>query len=214
MMLFDDSLPRVNGKVRLLHAVPDGPNVDVYFNGKLIYSNLAFGTITKYIQMPPDKYKVQLYKAGTKSRPLITESFEVQANGVYTIAITYENGEISFFVLDDTHSINNPLLSSVRFINLSPDSPLLSLRLPENIVLFDEASYLETNEYYPISPGIYNFLVVSDDGLFSKYISNIRLRRSQFITIYIIGLFNKRPQVGYILVEDDMMKNTRLIFNA
>ena len=214
MMLFDDSLPRVNGKVRLLHAIPDGPNVDVYFNGKLIYSNLAFGTITKYMLMPADKYKIQLFAVGTKSRPLITESFEVQANGVYTIAITYENGEISFFVLDDTHSINNPLLSSVRFINLSPDSPLLSLRLPENIVLFDDASYLETNEYYPISPGIYNFLVVSDDGLFSKYISNIRLRRSQFITIYIIGLFNKRPQVGYILVEDDMMKNTRLIFNA
>lgn len=214
MMLFDDSLPRVNGKVRLLHAIPDGPNVDVYFNGKLIYSNLAFGTITEYISIPADKYKVQLYKAGTKSRPLITEPSEVQPNGVYTIAVTYENGEISFFVLDDTHNITNPLLSSVRFINLSPDSPLLSLRLPENVALFDEVSYLETNEYYPISPGIYNFLVVSDDGSFAKYISNIRLRKAQFITIYIIGLFNKRPQIGYVLVQDDTMKNTRLILNA
>ena len=80
MMLFDDSLPRVNGKVRLLHAIPDGPNVDVYFNERLIYSNLAFGTITEYMQMSANKYKVQLYKAGTKSRPLITEPFEIQPN--------------------------------------------------------------------------------------------------------------------------------------
>lgn len=213
MMLFDDSLPRVNGKVRLMHAIPNGPDVDVYANGKLIYSGLSFGTVTEYITMSANQYRVQLYKAGTKSRPLITETLNIEPNGVYTLAITYENGEISFFVLDDTHSVKNPLLSSVRFINLSPDSQLLSLRLPENIVLFDEVAYLETNEYYPISPGIYNFIVITADGSFSKYISNVRLRRSQFITIYIIGLFNKSPQVGYILVQDDIMKNTRLIIN-
>ena len=57
-------------------------------------------------------------------------------------------------------------------------------------------------------------MVVSDDGSFAKYISNIRLRKAQFITIYIIGLFNKRPQIGYVLVQDDTMKNTRLILNA
>lgn len=214
MILFDDSLPRLSGKIRLMHAVPDAPNVDVYSNGKLLYSNLGFGSITNYLNLPAEKYNIQLYKTGTKSRPLITEPFEIKPNGVYTISVTYENNEISFFDLDDTHSISNPLLSSVRFINLSPNSQLLSLRLPENIVLFNEVSYLETNEYYPISPGIYNFVVVSADGSFEKYISNVKLRRSQFITIYIIGLFNKRPQVGYILVQDDMMKNTRLIFNA
>ena len=214
MVLFDDSLPRLSGKIRLMHAVPDAPNVDVYSNGKLIYSNLGFGSITDYLNLPAENYRIQLYKTGTKSRPLITEAFKVEPNGVYTIAVTYENNEISFFVLDDTHSVSNPLLSSVRFINLSPDSPLLSLRLPDNTVLFNETSYLETNDYYPMSPGIYNFIVISADGAFEKYISNVRLRKSQFITIYIIGLFNKSPQIGYILVRDDIMKNTRLILNA
>lgn len=214
MVLFDDSLLRVNGKIRLMHAIADAPNVDVYCNGKLIYPNLSFGNITEYLTIPVDKCKIELYKTGTKSRPLMTEILYLKPNGIYTIAFTYQNGEIFFFVLGDGHNINNPLLSSVRFINLSIDSPLLSLRLPENIVLFDEVSYLETNEYYPISPGIYNFVVVSNDNSFLKYINNVILDKSQFITIYIIGLFNKRPQPGYILVNDGIFKNTRLILNA
>ena len=49
MYMFRDSLPRVDGKIRLLHAIPDAPSVDIYANGKLIYSNLSFGKVTDYI---------------------------------------------------------------------------------------------------------------------------------------------------------------------
>ncbi len=202
MILFDDVISTMNGRIRLLHAVPNAPAVDVYANGKLLYKNLAFGQVTDYIDVPVGKYKIQLYKAGNKNNLFITENYEVGMNSVSTVAVTYANNEISFFVLDDTVKDAKSFLSSVRFINLSPDSKLLSLRLPENKVLFDEVSYLETNEYYPLSAGIYNFVLINSDGSFEKYISNIGLEKGVYITIYIIGLFKGNPRVGYILVKD------------
>ena len=40
---FLSSLPRVNSNIRILHAVAKAPNIDLYVNGSLIVSNLAFG---------------------------------------------------------------------------------------------------------------------------------------------------------------------------
>ena len=202
MILFDDNFPRIDGKIRLMHAIPDAPLVDVYANGKLLYKNLAFADVTKYINVPAGTYEIQLYRSGEKNNLLITESYQVIADSVSTIAVTYANNEISFFVLDDSHGICMPEFASVRFINLSPDSELLTLRLPENKVLFNEVSYLETNEYYPLSAGIYNFIVINADSTFEKYISNIHLKNGTFITIYIIGLFKGKPNAGYILLKD------------
>lgn len=209
MYLFRDSLPKVNANIRFLHAIPDAPNVDIYLNNKLIYSNIAFGSITKYISVAPQTYNVQLYKSGTSSKPLISETIEVLPNSISTLNVTYEDKMIAFFTIDDTHPKSNPLLSFVRFINLAPTAPLLSLRLPEGLVLFDEASYLETNDYYPTSPALYNFVVSTSDGEFEKYINNIDLKKDMYITIYMIGLYNEKPPLGYILVTDGLKQNNK-----
>lgn len=207
MFLFRDSLPKIKGYIRFIHATPDAPSIDVYLNNKLIYSNLSFGNITNYIAVTPETYSVKLFKTGTTEKPLITESLPVTPNSASTINITFENNEIAFFTIDDTHTTSNSLLSYVRFINLAPTAPLLSLSLPNGEVLFNQASYLETNDYYPISPGIYNFIVSTSDGNFSKYISDLKLTKDLYITIYMIGLYNKRPPLGYILVKDGINKN-------
>ena len=207
MFLFRDSLPTIKGYVRFIHATPDAPSIDIYLNDRLVYSNLSFANITNYIAITPETYSVKLVKAGTNEKPLITESLQITPNSASTINITFENNEIAFFTMDDTTTTSNSLLSYVRFINLAPTSPLLSLSIPNGEVLFNEASYLETNDYYPLSPGIYNFIVSTADGNFEKYISDLKLKKNLFITIYMIGLYNKKPPLGYILVKDGVSKS-------
>lgn len=203
MYMFRDSLPRVDGRVRFLHATPDAPNVDIYANEKLVYSNLPFGKITDYISITPGTYNIKIYKTGTTNKELFSDPTDITPNSIMTVAVTYQNDQIGYFTIDDSHiPESNPLLSFIRFINISPNAPLLSLSLPTDIVLFNQASYLETNNYYPISPGIYNFIVSSSDGNFNKYISDVNLTKNIFITIYIIGFYNSSPPLGYILVKD------------
>ncbi|MDR5586584.1 MULTISPECIES: DUF4397 domain-containing protein [Clostridium] len=201
MFLFRNSLPDIESNVRFIHAIPESLSVDIYANDKPLYSNISFGEVSNYINIAPGKYDIKLYKAYTYDTPLISKTIEILPLSYSTINITYENKEVAFFKLDDGEFEANPLLSYVRFINLSPNLSGISLSLPDGPLLFDEIPYLETTDYYPVSPGIYNF-VVSDKNNFSKFISNINLEKNMFITIYIVGIFNDTPRIGYILTKD------------
>ena len=54
-----------------------------------------------------------------------------------------------------------------------------------------------------LSSGIYNLQVtVASDQSITKYIRNISFDNGKFYTIYIIGLFNDTPQLGYLLTVD------------
>jgi hypothetical protein len=39
-------------RIRVVHASPDAPNVDVWVNGAVAVSNLAFNDATDYIALP------------------------------------------------------------------------------------------------------------------------------------------------------------------
>ena len=203
MERFSKSLPRVEPSVRILHAVPKAPNVDVYLNGSLLTSNLAFGKISKYTVLSPGEYEFQLFRAGTYDKPLLTQTVQLIANANYTVSIvTLANALYLFRLKDD----NVPVTKSqafLRFINLSSNAPLLSLALPNGVTLFNEAEYLETTGYYQLSAGIYNFeVLLGSSQITTKYIKNITLDSGVFYTIYIIGLFNDKPPLGYLFVED------------
>lgn len=206
MFLFRNSFPDIKSKIRFLHAIPDSINVDIYANDSLLYSNLAFGQITNYITISPGKYNIKLYKAFTNDVPILSQELEITPLSNSTININYDGKKLSLLKLEDAETEYNPSLSYVRFINLSPNSSSLSLALPNGPFLFDEIPYLDTTEYYPVSPGIYNF-AISDKNNFNNFISNIDLKKDMFITIYILGLLNNSPRIGYILAKDEHKKN-------
>ena len=203
MEQFSKSLPRIETSVRILHAVPNAPNVDIYLNGSLIASNLAFGKISEYMQISPGEYEFQLYPTGTYDKPLLSQNIQLISNSNYTVSIVTLANNLFLFRLKDDNVPSSKSQSLLRFINLSSNAPLLSLALPNGVTLFNEAEYLETTGYYQLSPGIYNFeILLGSSQITTKYINNITLDGGKFYTIYIIGLFKDKPPLGYLCVED------------
>ncbi|MEN8077849.1 DUF4397 domain-containing protein [Clostridioides difficile] len=203
MEQFSKSLPRVDTNVRIIHAVPNAPNVDVYVNGSLLTSNLAFGKISKYTTLTSDEYEFQLFITGTYDKPLLSQTIPLITNSNYTVSIVTLANNLFLFRLKDDNVPLNKSQAFLRFINLSSNAPLLSLSLPNSIVLFNGAEYLETTGYYQLSSGIYNFeVLLGSSEITSKYIKNITLDSGKFYTIYIIGLFNGKPPLGYLFVDD------------
>lgn len=200
---FINSLPRVNSNIRVLHAVAKAPNIDLYVNGSLIISNLAFGKISNYTVLTPGEYKFQIYRSGTYDKPLLSQNIDLVPNANYTISIVNLSNNLYFFKLKDDNVPLTITQTFLRFINLSPNAPLLSLGLPNGTVLFNGVEYLETTGYYQLSSGIYNFeVLLGSSEITAKYIKNITLDIGKFYTIYIIGLFNDKPPLGYLFVED------------
>jgi len=199
-----DTLPNLKGYLRLLHATVGIGNVDIYGNGILLAVNLIFGNVTPYIELPPDKYKIQIYKAGTYDTPLLTQNVEIIPKSRITVSAVLLANTLNLFILKDSTTANLKDLTFLRFINLSANSPLLTLSLPNENSLFDGVEYLETTGYYPLSAGIYDFLLSTTGAPVVKdIISNIKLIESKFHTIFIIGSFNSEPTLSYLLTEDD-----------
>lgn len=208
MFMFRDTLPKMEGYIRFINSCPDnasGQGFDIYVDDKKVLSDFKFGSVTAYLTYLPGNRNVKVYSAGTTEKPLSDETYEISPLSTSTIAIANDGSEFLTFSLDDS-MVSNPMFAYVRFINLSPEHKLLNLSLPGGSKsLFDETSYLEETNYYPVSPGIYNF-VVSDNGNFSKFISNVNLTEDMYITIYIIGSDDSDPQIGYVLLKDGMSR--------
>ncbi|MDV4150048.1 DUF4397 domain-containing protein [Clostridium sp. AL.422] len=202
-MLFRQNLPNLQSKIRFLHAVPGVPTVDVYLNGNQMGKDLAFSDLTCYENIAPGSYEVQLFKTGTYDQPLITSNIDIRPNTSLTVNIVTSGGGFGILTLNDASGKDQLVNSYLRFINLSPNTPLISLSLPNNMTLFENVEYLETTGYYNLSPAIYDFRVgfSAFAGLY-KYINDKTLKNGKFYTIYIIGLLNKKPQIGYLIVED------------
>lgn len=195
--------PDVNSSIRILHAIPNAPNVDVYANGNLIVSNLSFSSISKYLELAPGTYELQLYRSGFYDTPLATSSVQLAPSVNYTVSAVTLNG-IFLFKLRDAAIAVSPDSTYIRFMNLSKTAPLLNLNLPNGTQLFNSVEYLETTGYYTTSPGIYNFVVeISGGTVVNKNIKNLTLEGGKLYTIYVLGVFNGKPQLGSLFVEDE-----------
>ena len=48
--------------VRVFHASPNAPAVDIYVNGSLVFENLSYKEFTEYVPLPMGEYNVQVYQ--------------------------------------------------------------------------------------------------------------------------------------------------------
>lgn len=203
MNLFRATLPDLQCSIRILHALPKTGPIDAYANGEPIAKGLSFGKYSPYLQLDSGSYEIQLYPAGLYDKPILTQTIDLVPRSASTISVVTLDDTISLFILNDSNSGHNIANSFVRFINLSPNSPLLTLALSNASPIFTNVEYVETTGYYPLSPGIYNFRVtLATTESISKFISELRLVNGHFYTIYIIGLFNDTPQLGYLVLSD------------
>lgn len=107
--------------VRVFHAAPQAPNVDVYVNDQMVFSNLAFGDFTRYVYLDEGEYNVSVYLAGQKDRPVINQMVDVPSQQIFTIAATGNLDNLGLLVIPDKVSKSpSQNYSSVRVIHLSP----------------------------------------------------------------------------------------------
>lgn len=203
MFLLRADVPNLSSKIRFIHAVPGAAAVDIYGNGTLLASNCKFGDLTNYVNLAPDTYLIEVFPTGTYDTPILSENIDLSPSTAYTVSIITSNSKLSLFTLKDAGSKANTDISFLRFINLSPNSPLLSLALRSGDILFNQVEYLETTGYYPLSPGIYDFtLSFSGATVVNKTLNQVSLQPGEFQTLYVIGLLEGEPQLGFILAKD------------
>ena len=173
--------------VRVFHAAPQAPNVDVYVNDQMVFSNLAFGDFTRYVYLDEGEYNVSVYLAGQKDRPVINQMVDMPSQQIFTIAATGNLDNLGLLVIPDKVSKSpSQNYSSVRVIHLSPNAPGVDI-LVDGDTLFEDISFGEGTDYVDLNPGTYNVNVVLNTDKSVVLPLKVTLNPDKIYTIYIIG---------------------------
>src|SRR5699024_9961842 len=173
--------------VRVFHAAPQAPNVDVYVNDQMVFSNLAFGDFTRYVYLDEGEYNVSVYLAGQKDRPVINQMVDVPSQQIFTIAATGNLDNLGLLVIPDKVSKSpSQNYSSVKVIHLSPNAPRVDILVEVN-KLFADISFIEETDYVNLNTRTYNVNVVLNTDKSVVLQIKITLNPDKIYTIYIIG---------------------------
>ena len=136
--------------VRVLHASPDAPAVDVYLDDTIVgaLTNVPFGTISGYLQVPAGDHNVKVYATGSTTDPVIDADVTVATGAKYTIAATNAVASIEAQVLQDEPAPDCDS-ASVRVVHFSADAPAVDVATAGS----DPADAVVKNLEYPDATG-------------------------------------------------------------
>lgn len=193
------------GYVRVMHTVPNAPNVDIYVDDEMIIDNLAYGDFTDYLPVQEGNYKVTLYVAGTQDNPIVANMLPVEPDVMLTVAAVGTPDNISLLSITDGGSDIIPGKAMVRFIHLSPDAPAVDITLQDGTVIFPNVAFKQITPYIAADPMELTLQVRpagSSDIVLE--IPNVPLTEDSLNTIYAVGLLQGDPQLEVLLTMDEI----------
>lgn len=147
--------------VRVLHASPDAPAVDVYANGGEILSDVPFGVISEYLQVPAGSYQIQVFAAGADpaaDTAVIDATLDFAAGTQTTVAATDKLANITPQVIADAPA---PVAdqAQVRIVHLSADAPAVDVAPDGAEPIVSNLAYPAATDYLTVPAGAYDLEV-------------------------------------------------------
>jgi hypothetical protein len=153
--------------LRVVHASPDAPNVDVYLDGKRVLSDVPFGTLSGFLDVPPGTYEATITAAGDPDTVAFEGEVTLEPDTDYTVTALGELTEETFEPLVTVED-DSPLKDDearVRLIHASPDAPAVDVTVGDGeTTLFDDVSFGEASDYVTVAAGDYDLEVRPADG--------------------------------------------------
>jgi hypothetical protein len=182
-------------RVRVVHASPDAPAVDVWVNGAVAFSNAPFQGITDYAELEPGTYNVQVTPTGATEPVVINADLELATMTDYTVVAVGQLAAIEPLVLVDNNSAPAAGKAHVRFVHASPDAPNVDIAVADGgPVLFGDIPFKGVGDYLPVDAGTYDLearLAGTDTVALS--VPGVALADGTVYTIFAMGLAGGEP---------------------
>jgi hypothetical protein len=150
-----------NAMVRVLHASPDAPAVDIWVDGAKTLSNVPFKTLSSYLSLPAGSHKILVVATGTTSPAVIDATPKFEAGKKYTVAAIGFLADIKPAVfVDNGKAVDGS--AKLRVVHLSPDAPAVDVALKGQAPADAPVKNLEFPDatgYLTLPPASYDFEV-------------------------------------------------------
>jgi Domain of unknown function (DUF4397) len=148
-------------RVRVAHFSPDAPNVDVYVNGDRVLSDVAYKTVSDYLELPAGSYDLAVRPAGAAatSDPVVEATAEVEAGQAYTVAAVGALADIALEIFTDDLSAPGAGKAKVRVIHAAPEVPAVDVAVEGGPTLFEAVEFPSATDYAEVDAGTYTIQV-------------------------------------------------------
>lgn len=213
----------LSSRIRILHASPDAPAVDVYANGDKIASGIKYKQVTPYLEVPAGAYQVEIKAAGTDD-VLLAAELDVEASKSYTVAAAGMLEELQVVVMEDGTAVEEGK-GYVRVAHLSPGTPAIDVVEVRGAAIFTNLMFTDVSPYVALKPDVYDLEIkpagVSKDKLDNKNkldkldklkmkpkklspieLRDVKITEGGVITLVAVGIGNETSPLEIILLAD------------
>jgi hypothetical protein len=176
--------------LRVLHAVPKGPKVDIFVDSKKMIDDVAYsGDPTKYVRLPAGIHRFSVVENYPR-RVLFTTTRRIRLDRFYTLAGVGAEKRPTFRLLDDTSGTTHPRRARLSLTHLSAttgpvDIVAHSKSLGRWVTLTRGLRYGQTRTFL-VAPGPYEIFARSR-GLVLKSIDGVNLQAGRRYAAYALG---------------------------
>lgn len=148
--------------VRVIHASPDAPAVDIWVNGEVAIPDLAFGEATDWIALPADSYDVAVAPAGADASSAVIEAtLDLEGGVYYNVAAVGFLDEIGAQIYTTDIDGLAADQARVRVIHASPDAPAVDIAVADGPVLIEGLEFPDASDALDVAAGSYDLQVLA-----------------------------------------------------
>lgn len=151
--------------VRVVHAIPDAPPVDVAVDGATVLDDFPFGSISPYVDLQKGSYDVTVTGAGGDfdGDTFFDTELAVEANADYTVAATgtleTDDADPALVPFVDDNDPAPADAARVRAVHLSPDAPAVDVAVADGPALIEDLEFREASDYIEVPGGDYTLAI-------------------------------------------------------
>ena len=184
-------------KVRVVHASPDAPAVDVWVDGNKVLTNVPFFTASDYLDVPAGPHDIKVTPTGDANTAVIdAKGVTVEAGKAYTIAATGKVADIKPTILSDNLAAPAAGKAHVRVIHFSPDAPAVDIKVKGGPTLISNLAFPKDSGYAPVDAGSYDLIVTpTGTDTVALDLPGTNLEAGKIYDVFAVGLLNGEPKL-------------------
>jgi Domain of unknown function (DUF4397) len=114
------------GWLRVVHASPDAPAVDIWFDDQPLLTGVDYAQFNNYVEVPGGNHRLTLAPAGAGAdQAVVSTSINIGDDKSYTVVALGTLGDPRALVLEDERAARTPLSTDarLRIVHAVPGGP-------------------------------------------------------------------------------------------
>jgi hypothetical protein len=174
--------------LRVIHASPGAPEVDVLLDGQPLLERVAYGTASEYQAITAEEHRLQVVPTGqTADAAVVDETIDAAPGRAYLLAVFGLLNDIGGAVYDVDLSEIEPGQARVRLLNFSPDAGEVDLLETGGDEWFGNLGFGDASDYQDLAPGSYSVDVRGDDDRVLETLTDLTFEETRVYDVAMLG---------------------------